>query len=348
MDIRRIRLLFSKFQNIVDEEISLMDNNGYIIDSTNLEKIGEYDAVLKYEDINRGITSIEDRLYSLIDTDYGNNLIISIKGTSTENHKLLQIIGLFLSENLNSLTKEDFFKGIILKEFDRCEIKDLCNKFNIKYDSTAQVVVIKLSEDVIGDSESIITNMYQDEILIRLNNNTLAFIKLTNNDDEHDEIGQGIYDTIFSELLYEPRIGVGIIAENLSLLHESYEKANILIKLGEIFSQNKKIYYYNDLLLPILIDNVDASKLKDILGFANCGIEGILMDKELLLTATQFLENNLNISDTARKLYVHRNTLIYRLNKIQNITGLDLRSFNDAVNFNILASGVKYLHEKSL
>lgn len=345
MDIRRIRLLFAKFQNIIGEEISLMDNKGYILDSTNFEKVGEYDTLLKYDDINREITAVEDRLYCQLDTNYGKNLIISIKGNSSENYRLLKVIGLFLSENLNSLTKEDFLKGIILKEFDDDEIKSLCNKFNIEYDSMAQVVIIKLSEDIIDDSDSIVTSMYQDEIIIRLNNNTLTFIKFIN-DAEDDGIEQSIYDAIFSELLYEPDIGVGTIAENLSYLHESYEKANLLIELGKNFCQNRKIYYYNDLLLPLLINNVKISKLKDLLGFTNCNIEEIVIDNELLLTATNFLDNNLNISDTARKLYVHRNTLIYRLNKIQNITGLDLRSFKDAVNFNILVSGMKYLNRK--
>lgn len=344
MDIRRIKLLFGKFKNIVDEEISLMDEKGYILDSTNFEKVGEYDTSFSSMNISNEIVLIEDRLYYLINANYGKNFVISVKGNKHENGRLLKIIGLSLSENLNDLTMEDFIKGIMVNEFAEDEIIGLCSKFDLKYDSKAKVVVVKVSEEIIDDAEDIIRNMYSDEILIRINNNTLTLIKIIHNDQEYDNFEQNIYDTIFSELLYEPDLGVGVISENLGQLHDSYEKANILIKLGKDFSENKKVHRYNDLILPIIIDNLNPANLKDILSYTDCNIESILMDKELLLTATKFLENSLNISDTARKLYVHRNTLIYRINKIQNITSLDLRSFKDAVIFNILLSGKRYLN----
>ncbi len=347
MDIRRIRLLFAKIEDIVDREISLMDSTGYIIESTNFQKVGEYDTSLDYAGIKDTIVSLEDRLYYLINTNYGKNFTLSITGDTSENAKLLQIIGLFLWENLSKLKKEDFIKGIILKEFEDNEIKEFCSKFNMDYDSKFKVIVIKLSEDIIDDSWSIITSMYPDEVLIRLNNTALAFIKAISGLENHDEFELNIYNTIFSELLYEPIIGVGIIVENLSYLSESYERANKLIKIGKKLILSKKIYYCNDLLLPMLIDNMDISKVRDLVQYTNCNVENILLDNELLMTAAKFLENNLNVSDTARKLYVHRNTLIYRLNKIHNVTGLDLRSFKDAVNFNILISCMRHLQSQS-
>ncbi|WP_432663301.1 helix-turn-helix domain-containing protein [Wukongibacter baidiensis] len=346
MDIRKIRHLFGKFQNIIKDEISLMDDRGYVIYSSNLDRVGEYDTSFNYEETNNGIISINNKLYYSIHTNYSNNLIISIEGNKPENKRLLQVIALFLSENLNKLTKEDFIKAIILKELSDDDIKELSSKFDLKFDSQTKAIVIKLSEETIDEAYSVITNMYPDEILIRLSNNTLTFIKIINNNKDYDDLEQSIYDTIFSELLYEPNIGVGIIAHNLSELYESYEKANLLIKLGSKFAEDTKIYHYNDLLLPMLIDNVEESRLKDIMNCANSNVESILLDKELFLTGTKFLENNLNISDTARKLYVHRNTLIYRLNKIQNITGLDLRNLNDAIKFNILMLGLKFLQNE--
>lgn len=345
MDIRKIRILFTKIQDIVDDEINLLDPEGYIIESSNIENVGEYDRAFNYEDINidNKILIAKDRLYHLINTDYGKRLVISIKGNKAKNKKILKIIGLFLTENLNSLTKDDFLKGIIFKEFDKDEIKDLCGKFNIDYNSKAQVILIKLSDDVIDDAESIIANIHPGEVIAKLNSNTLVFIKIINNDEYNNELPQSIYDTIFSELLYEPIIGVGTIAQNLINLNESYDKANLLIKLGKKFISYNKVHNYDDLLLPIIINKLDITVLKDVIKSSNYNLEEILTDNELLLTAAKFLENSLNISDTARKLYVHRNTLIYRLNKIQNITGLDLRSFKDAVNFNILITGMKYL-----
>jgi carbohydrate diacid regulator len=345
MDIRRVRLLFSKIQNVLDEEISLMDDTGYIIDSTNSAKIGDYDTSLNLNKIDDTILEVEDRLYYLINTRYGKDLIIAMEGSSIENKRLLQVVGIFLTDNLNNLTREDFIKGIILKEFHKDEVKDICSKFNLKYNSNAQVIAIKLSEDIIHDGESIITNMHPEKIVVKLNSTTLACIKIVNDDGEGFELGQNIYDTIFSELLYEPIIGVGTLVRDLSCLHQSYEKANLYIRLGKYFIEDRKIYSHKDLILPIIIDDLDTEVLKEISKLSGCNLEDILMDNELMLTATKFLENNLNISDTARKLYVHRNTLIYRLNKIHNITGLDLRSFKDAVNFNMLITVMKYIQK---
>ncbi|WP_432408121.1 PucR family transcriptional regulator [Wukongibacter sp. M2B1] len=347
MDMRKIKHLFSRFQNIIDDEISLMDDRGYVIDSSNPEKVGDYDTVCSFIEIDNEILSMNDKLYYSIHTNYGNVLIISINGNRVENRRLLQLIALFLSENLNNMTKEDFFKGVIQKEFNHDEIRELSSKFDLEFDSMANAIVIRLSEEIIDEAYSVITSMYPEEILIRLNSNTLIFIEIINSDHDYEDLEQSIYDTIFSELLYEANIGVGVVAQNLSYLHESYEKAKLLIELGIRFTDSKKIYYYNDLLLPILIDNIDESKLKEILDCTNSNVKSMLLDKELFLTSTKFLENNLNISDTARKLYVHRNTLIYRLNKIQNITGLDLRSLNDAIKFNILMVGYKFLKMNS-
>ncbi len=344
MDIRKIKLLFGKFKDIVNEEISLMDEKGYILDSTDFEKIGEYDTSWSFVNASDEIISTRDGLYYRVNDNYGRNLLISAKGNKPENEMLLKIIGLSLSEKLKDIKLEDFIKGIMVSEFAKDEIVGLCSKFDLKYDSKSKVIVIKISEEIIDHAEDIIRNMYGDVILIRINNNTLSLIKIINKDNEYDDLEQNIYDTIFSELLYEPDIGVGVTCENLGQLHDSYEKANILIKLGRDFSENKKIHRYKDLIIPIVLNDLDPWNLKKILAYTDCNMEGILKDKELLLTSSKFLENSLNISDTARKLYVHRNTLIYRINKIQNITGLDLRSFKDAVIFNIILSGKKYLN----
>ncbi|SKC38248.1 PucR family transcriptional regulator [Maledivibacter halophilus] len=343
MDIKKIRFLFNKILNIVDDEINLLDDKGYIIESSNFEKIGEYDNKFNFKKINNNILSAQNTLYYPIIIEYGKTLIISIKGNEYKNKKLLQVIGLFLTENFKKLTKDDFIKGIIFEEFSKDEIKEFSGKFGIQYNSKAKVFLIKISEDNIDDVENIISNIYPEEIVIRLDGNTLAFIKIIGNDEYNDEIPRNIYDTIFSELLYEPIIGVGTTVQNIIELNESYKRANILIKLGKKFINNNKIYDYDDLLLPIVIDKLDINSLKDLIKSSDYNLEEILADNELLLTADKFLENSLNISDTARKLYIHRNTLIYRLNKIENITGLDLRIFKDAVNFSILMTGMKYL-----
>jgi carbohydrate diacid regulator len=340
----RINAVFNKMSEILNTELNLMEPSGYIIKSTESEKIGEYDIQLSSITNKKGIIEKGDYLYYFNDDIHSTNLIVSIKGENKDNKKLAEIIGFFLTQDFEDISREEFIKNILLNEIDENEINSLCERFEIDFNKKFQVIVIEIKEKLSSEVQNLIGQIYPNELFIKMSKSTFAFIKKFHNNCEKHEIN--IYDAIYSELLYEPKIGIGTVVNNLRELNSSFQKASKAIEYGKLFLNDRKIYYYKDLGLPVLIKNMHFESLHQLNKDMNYNIEEVVCDSELVMTALRFFENNLNISETSKKLFIHRNTLIYRLNKILKISGYDLRNFEDAINFKIAMFINNYLRSE--
>jgi carbohydrate diacid regulator len=138
-------------------------------------------------------------------------------------------------------------------------------------------------------------------------------------------------------------IGIGTVAGHLRELARSYKEAQVAIDVGKVFDTEKSIINYENLGIGRLIYQLPTTLCEMFLQevFKKNPIDAL--DQETLFTINKFFENNLNVSETARKLFVHRNTLVYRLEKIKKLTGLDLREFDDAITFKVALMVKKYL-----
>lgn len=143
-------------------------------------------------------------------------------------------------------------------------------------------------------------------------------------------------------------VGIGTIATHLRDLAKSYKEAQIAIEVGKVFDTEKYIINYENLGIGRLIYQLPTTLCEMFLQevFKKNPIDAL--DKETLFTIHKFFENNLNVSETARKLFVHRNTLVYRLEKIKKLTGLDLREFDDAITFKVALMVKKYLTSRGI
>ena len=143
-------------------------------------------------------------------------------------------------------------------------------------------------------------------------------------------------------------VGIGTIAIHLRDLAKSYKEAQIAIEVGKVFDNEKYVINYENLGIGRLIYQLPTTLCEMFLQevFKKNPIDAL--DKETLFTIHKFFENNLNVSETARKLFVHRNTLVYRLEKIKKLTGLDLREFDDAITFKVALMVKKYLTSRGI
>ena len=143
-------------------------------------------------------------------------------------------------------------------------------------------------------------------------------------------------------------VGIGTIAQHLRDLAKSYKEAQIAIEVGKVFDTEKYVINYENLGIGRLIYQLPTTLCEMFLQevFKKNPIDAL--DKETLFTIHKFFENNLNVSETARKLFVHRNTLVYRLEKIKKLTGLDLREFDDAITFKVALMVKKYLTSRGI
>ncbi|MEG1164787.1 MAG: helix-turn-helix domain-containing protein, partial [Oscillospiraceae bacterium] len=160
-------------------------------------------------------------------------------------------------------------------------------------------------------------------------------------------MAEGIRDTINAELFVKTVIGIGTVAKHLRELADRYKEAQVAIEVGKVFETEKSVIHYENLGIGRIIYQLPTTLCEMFLSevFKKNPIEAL--DQETLYTINKFFENNLNVSETSRKLFVHRNTLVYRLEKIKKLTGLDLREFDHAIVFKVALMVKKYLNSQN-
>ena len=140
------------------------------------------------------------------------------------------------------------------------------------------------------------------------------------------------------------RAGIGCEVKSFSEISQSYHQAATAVRMGALLKSKGDVHTYREFLLVKMLEDVPAIKLKEYMEqFHITGAAEVFSDEEMTGTAEEFLENSLNLSETSRNLYMHRNTLMYRLDKIERLTGLNIRKFSDAVTFRVISILYKLL-----
>ena len=153
-----------------------------------------------------------------------------------------------------------------------------------------------------------------------------------------------IQDMLNTEAMTKVHVAYGTIVHEIKEVSRSYKEAKMALDVGKIFYSDKNVVAYNNLGIGRLIYQLPMSLCRMFIKEIFDGKSPEDLDDETLTTINKFFENNLNVSETSRQLYIHRNTLVYRLDKLQKSTGLDLRVFEDAITFKIALMVVKYMN----
>ena len=152
-----------------------------------------------------------------------------------------------------------------------------------------------------------------------------------------------IVDMLNTEAMSSVNVAYGTIVNEIKEVSRSYKEAKLALDVGKIFYSDRKIIAYSNLGIGRLIYQLPLPLCKMFIKEIFDGKSPDEFDEETLTTINKFFENSLNVSETSRQLYIHRNTLVYRLDKLQKSTGLDLRVFEDAITFKIALMVVKYM-----
>ena len=160
---------------------------------------------------------------------------------------------------------------------------------------------------------------------------------------EMEELAHELTDAVSVETRCHIRTSCGTIALSLKEVSRSYKEAKMALDVGKIFYASKNVIAYSNLGIGRLIYQLPIPLCKMFIREVFDGKSPDEFDEETLTTINKFFENSLNVSETSRQLYIHRNTLVYRLDKLQKSTGLDLRVFEDAITFKIALMVAKYM-----
>ncbi len=233
---------------------------------------------------------------------------------------------------LQNLLKGNVAEEELLQKSERVRVQDRVNRVVFVIEPT------KCHDEIIGQTLKSLYVTGINDFVVELDKSGVVLIKeLSSTDSEKDinQIAATIVDTLNMEAMVSVLVGYGTVAEDLLGVERSYREAKMAIEVGRSFDGKKKVLAYKELGIGRLIHQLSNELCEEFL-HEILGTEGLeQFDDDTMQAAYKFFENDLNISRTARELYVHRNTLSYRLEKIQMQTGLDIRIFEDAITFKL-------------
>lgn len=349
------------FQSLVNQIREFMDGFFGIMDETGLI-LGCTDDTLTGS-VHPAITSILNErslfyesqgfLFQKVYIKNRMEFIVFINQEGELSKKLLSMLAINVSNIRNyyeeKFDRSNFFKSIITDNILPGDIQLKAKELHIPFNVYRSVFLIKTEKVRDVQPHEVIQSLFPKKIkdfVIALDDESTVLIKELRDDEdtrEIDKTAKSIIDTLNTELMIKAQIGIGSIVDSVREIGRSYKEAQTALQIGSIFENDKAIVNYNNLGIGRLIYQLPTTMCKLFLRevFKEGSFEAL--DRETLLTIQKFFENNLNVSETSRQLYVHRNTLVYRLDKIQKITGLDLRNFDDAIIFKVSMLVKKYL-----
>jgi carbohydrate diacid regulator len=354
MSNRLFQGIIHQMRDTIDRTIGVVDESSVIIACSDLGKIGEVNDKITAEELaSLDIFQTEDCTYKSFGSRPRAEYAVFVEGTDPEAQKFVRILAI----SLNSIKqyydekydRGNFIKNVILDNILPGDIYLKSHELHFDSDVSRVCMLIKITDKNDVSAYDVLQNLFPDknkDFIININETDIALVKeIKSNIDEKDidKLASSIVDTLSSEFYTHCTVGIGTVVTNIKDLAKSFKEAQVALEVGKVFDTEKPIVSYNNLGIARLIYQLPTTLcemfLKEV--FKRGSIDSL--DHETLFTIQRFFENNLNVSETSRKLFVHRNTLVYRLEKIKKITGLDLREFEDAIVFKVALMVKKYL-----
>ncbi|MDQ2085405.1 helix-turn-helix domain-containing protein [Herbivorax sp. ANBcel31] len=354
MRIKLYQNLVNQVKSIINEELGLMDDSGIIAVCSNEKKVGMKNPLIsEIMKSEKTFNVFENQSFQKIYIKNKLEFIAYINSTNENNAKFLSLLSMNVV-NLKSYYEDKYDKANFIKNIimDNILLGDITLKAkelrlpNNVYRVALLIKTLKIKDiypyEVV---EGLFPNRNKDFVIILDDETTVLIKELKEENDfkELENISKVIVDTLSTEAMIKAKIGIGTIVDSIRDLGKSFKEARMALQIGEIFESEKSVINYNKLGIGRLIYQLPTTLCELFLAevFQKGGFE--TLDKETMDTIQKFFENNLNISETSRQLYIHRNTLVYRLDKIQKSTGLDIKMFDDAIIFKVAVMVKKYL-----
>ena len=245
--------------------------------------------------------------------------------------------------------KDNFVKNLLLDNLLLVDIYNRAKKLHIPVEVKRVVFIIETQREKDSNVQESVRAMFgpkSRDFITAVDEKNIIVVKellLSDTYEELVKIAKTMRDTLSAEGIKGVHIAYGTIVGELKDVSRSYKEAKMALDVGRIFFEDRDIIAYSALGIGRLIYQLPIPLCKMFIREIFDGKSPDDFDEETLATINKFFENSLNVSETSRQLYIHRNTLVYRLDKLQKSTGLDLRVFEDAITFKIALMVVKYM-----
>ena len=333
-----------QLRDVSDRVFGVIDTEGCVISCTDMSMLGERwtDAALKVGNASESIVTFAQKSFKAI---MGNSnyfeYAVFCSGDDETAKSFCQMAFIALNDAKTFYEEKHdrgtFVKNIIMDNILPGDIYIRAKELHFATDAPRAVFLIRQVGHADVATVDVLTGMFPDKMqdfVLSVNETDVAVIKQisgTVTAEDLEKIAVNMEETLKNELRIKTIIGIGTVAEHLRELADSYKQAQTAIEVGKVFDTEKSIMHYENLGIGRLIYQLPTTLceifLKEV--FKKNSLDSL--DQETLFTINKFFENSLNVSETSRKLFVHRNTLVYRLEKIRKLTGLDLRQFDHAI-----------------
>lgn len=286
--------------------------------------------------------------------DDGELLYVLVAKGGSEDVYMIGKIAVCQLQNLTIAYKErfdrnNFFQNLLLDNLLLVDIYNRAKKLHIEASTPRAVFLVEAKMEKDGIVTELLKGMFSPQAgdyITAVDESSVILIKALGADCSYEgmmEIAETIVAMMNSEAMLNVRVSFGTVVQELKDVSKSYKEAKMALDVGKIFYAEKNVAAYSTLGIGRLIYQLPVNLCKLFIDEIFGDNVPSDLDDETLTTINKFFENNLNVSETSRQLFVHRNTLVYRIEKIQKSTGLDLRNFDDALTFKIALMVVNYM-----
>lgn len=354
MSNRLFQGIVHQLTDSIDRTIGVIDESGTIISCSELGKIGE---VLSTEVTavfsGTEVISVDGYSYKPFGARMHPEYAVFVSGEDDLALKYLSMLAVTLSSIKQyydeKYDRNNFIKNVVLDNVLPGDIVIKARELHFNAEVSRVVLLIRIVSTNDVSAYDVIQNLFPDknkDFVFTISESDIVLVKeIKGAVDAKDleKLARSIADTLSGEFYTRVNVGIGTIVDSIKELSRSFKEAQTALEVGKVFDTDKAIVSYDNLGIARLIYHLPTTLCETFLHevFKRGSIESL--DHETLFTIQKFFENNLNVSETSRKLFVHRNTLVYRLEKIKKLTGLDLREFDHAIIFKIALMVKRYL-----
>ncbi len=348
-----------QLKEIPGHTFGVIDTDGVVISSTDAALLGERwsDAAMKVASAGEAMVTFGQKCFkAIVGASNFFEYAVFCTGDDEMARNFCSMAYIALSDAKDFYEEKHdrgtFVKNIIMDNILPGDIYIRAKELHFATDAPRAVFLVRQVGHNDVATVDVLAGLFPDKMqdfVLSVNESDVAIVKQitpSTTSDDLEKIAVNMENTLQTELRIKTVIGIGTVAEHLRELADSYKDAQTAIEVGKVFDTEKSIVHYENLGIGRLIYQLPTTLCEIFLCevFKKNSIDSL--DQETLFTINKFFENNLNVSETSRKLFVHRNTLVYRLEKIKKLTGLDLRQFDHAIVFKVALMVRKYLSSR--
>ncbi len=341
-------------KGITKIDLSVVDTEGNILAETMGDSAGYASLVHSFVDSPADSQAMQGYQFFKVYDESQLEYVVVARGDAEEVYTIGKIV-VFQIQNLlvaykERYDKDNFIKNLLLDNLLLVDIFNRAKKLHIEMNARRVVFIIETSKEKDNGALETVRGLFaggNKDFITAVDEKNIILVKELGEKESYEELektAQVIVDMLNTEAMARVHVAFGTIIKDIKEVSRSYKEAKMALDVGKIFYSDKNVMAYSNLGIGRLIYQLPLPLCKMFIKEIFQDNTPDHFDEETLTTINKFFENNLNVSETSRQLYIHRNTLVYRLDKLQKSTGLDLRIFEDAITFRIALMVVKYMN----